>query len=269
MSNPLPESAYDPLDSGIAGGGDSRRREREDDDGEAIDMGVQAGGPGEPVRYHVPCDDVAEVMAELKPPGKHHNCFACRYVGQERGVKIPDHRLASVLQTMSDGIGEAWPPALAVTVARQYEAWRIIINASAGPEVEPLPVWNAASVLEHWKLHTCDPEIHQWLHLTYLQYSICKIRRSCLEWRDPVTGTDYHDKDQFQIMTTAMRTWYAISAKEPRKLSYFNESSMINTKSMSNGGVSRSSRPVYEFQQRRNKRYRVAGGDVGNSGAGH
>jgi len=149
---------------------------------------------------------------------------------------------------MADGIGEAWPPALAVTVAKQYEAWRVIINSSASGDREPLPVWNA--------------QINQWMHLMYLQYSIDKIRGSSLERRDAISGATKHDKDQFQIMVTAMRMWYTVSAKEPRKLSFFNDGSMMNTKVMSNGGMSRSARPVYAFHVQKNKRYRVAGSDM-------
>lgn len=266
LDRPLPPGAYDPLDAGDAIAAPSRRRGR--DEMEAIDDDVGDGGDddgdgggghnhnSDPVFVPVPCADEYEIMSELKKPGKRYNCFACRYVGQDRGAKIPDQRLASVLTTMANGIGESWPPALAVVVAKQYESWRVIINATRGDR-DPLPVWNAASVLDHWYSHTCDPEIQQWLHLMAIQYTIRTIRQTSLEKMNIQTKKRRHDKDQWAIWQSAVRLWYTVSAKEPRKLSYFKEGAMINRKSMANGGISRTDRPVYNFFAK-GKRHRVA-----------
>ena len=261
LRNPLPPSAHSALDDmddddddggGGGGGGAAPGAASDDDqDGTAADN---------PIFKPVPCEDVAEINAELGLPGPRHSCFACMYVGQNRGAKIPDQRLAAVFQTMSDGIGESWPPALAVQVAKQYHSWRKVINASRGDR-DKLPKWTAASVLDHWYHHTCDPEIQQWLHLMWLQYSISAIRAKGLERVNVATGDRKHDKDQWMIMQSAIRLWYTVSAKEPRKLSYYHEGAMIDRKSVANGGLSRKRRPVMNFFGKAKRGRVVTGGD--------
>ncbi len=261
LQRPLPPSAYSALDdvdenmyAGDGGGGA--------DDGAMVDDEATDASSSQdlnPIFKPVPCDDVQEVIRELGVPGPRHKCFACMYVGQNRGAKIPDQRLAAVFQTMSDGIGESWPPALAVQVAKQYESWRKIINSTRG-EREKLPKWTAASILDHWFTHTCDPEIQQWLHLMMLQYTIFKIRATSLERVNVTTGVTKHDKDAWMIMQSAIRLWYTVSAKEPRKLSYFHEGAMMDRKSVANGGISRKRRPILHFFGK-GKRTRVVAGD--------
>lgn len=269
LNNPLPPAAYNPLDHGIfvrndnngsdedehrGGGGQRQRRRRrngEDDDADDDES------DDEPIYYPVACDDVAENLRELGKPGPRHKCFGCMYVGQNRAAKIPDNRLQEVFQTMADGIGVSWPPALAVQVGRQYESWRGIINATRG-ERDKLPKWSPASILDHWISHTADPEIAQWLDLTYLRYSINKIRSCGLEKKNRLTGAVIHDREQAAIMRDMMRMFYVVSAKEPRKLSYYFEGAMINHQAVANGGISRKRRPVYDFfQKTAGKRHRA------------
>jgi hypothetical protein len=141
-------------------------------------------------------------------------------------------------------------------VAKQYESWRKIVNATRG-EREELPKWSAASVLDHWQNHTCDPEICQWMDMMSCRYTMTKIRSTGLEKRHKITGEVKHDKDQWLVWQSATRLFYTLSAKDPRKLSFFKEGSMINRKSMSNGGISRSKRPMFDFFSK-SKRIRVA-----------
>ena len=121
LRHPLPPSAYSALDDveenmyagdGGADGDGGLMVDDEATDASSTDLN--------PIFKPVPCDDVQEVIRELGIPGPRHKCFACMYVGQNRGAKIPDQRLAAVFQTMSDGIGESWPPALAVQVTRPH-----------------------------------------------------------------------------------------------------------------------------------------------------
>lgn len=269
LNNPLPEGAYSPLDRGIfiendpEPDGNNRRRRRANPDGD--DEGRGGGGNEEeeedvPVYYSIPCSDVAEAQRELGAPGPRHKCFGCMYVGQNRAAKIPDSRLQEIFRTMADGIGVCWPSALAVQVSMQYEAWRTIINQTRGDR-DPLPKWSPASILDHWTSHTCDPEIAQWLHLSHLQYTMNKIRSSSLEKRNRNNGAEIHDKEQWAIYRDAMRTYYYVSSREPRKMSYFFEGAMLDRKTVANGGISNTGRPIYNFFKK-GKRQRIAGGDV-------
>lgn len=280
LQNPLPLNAYANLDQGVpvdrreAGESEdddnSRRRRRrrqdnrnrpvrgrpsrngggggggssEDTDG----SGSGGGGGGDiPIFEAVPCMDIEETAEELGEPGPRHLCFACQYVGQDRAAKIPDHRLAALFKIMADGIGVAWPPALAVVVARNYATWRREVNATRKEGEDEIPKWNAASVLDHWYNHTCDPQIALWLDMMAVRYTIYSIRKNSLERRHRITGERRHDKDQWAIYNSAVRLFYTLSAKDPRKLNFYNEGAMINYKTVANRGIATSKRPVYQF----------------------
>lgn len=289
LQNPLPANAYAALDQGnpvdrrlleSEDEGDGRRRrnrannnnrnrssargrrrarsdDSEDEEGDSADDGNQSVDDV-PVFEAVPTGDIKETQDELGKPGPRCDCMACMYVGQDRAAKIPDHRLAGIFKMMADGIGESWPPALAVTVAKNYAVWRKEINATKKDTEEKLPKWNAASVLDHWYNHTCDPEIMLWLDLMAVRYTINTIRAQCLERRHRITGERRHDKDQWAILNSALRLYYTLMAKDPRKLNFYKEGAMINYKYVSNKGFSTSKRPVYSFMSQ-NKRIRNVG----------
>jgi hypothetical protein len=152
------DDAHMPLPAQFRGG---RRRPRGDDNDD------EDGGETEPEipeYYPVGCRDMEELMRELGPAAPQHKCFGCRYVGQNKAAKIPDVRLREVFQTMAEGIGVSWPSALAVEVSILHEKWRNDVNSTRGPE-DKIPKWSPATIMEHWAVHTCDPEIRQWLNL--------------------------------------------------------------------------------------------------------
>jgi len=286
LENPLPAGAYSALDRGAirdedpddgydeepaqgfgrrrgragggGGGGGRRNRARTsislegDDDEEGAD---------EPMFEYIPCDDIEEAIRELGAPCPQHLCFGCKYVGQNRAAKIPDNRLQEVFQTMAEGIGVSWPPALAVETSIKYEKVRIAINETRGDR-ELLPKWSPASALNHWFHHTDDPEILIWLHMFMMKWTINKIRRCSLIRRSKIDGSETHDREQFAIMLQAMKMVYFLSSKEPRKLAFYYEGAMIDRASVANGGIHRKGRPVYNFFNNKKRRQRHAGGGI-------
>lgn len=209
----------------------------------------------EPEYYYVPCDDIEEVIRELGVPCAQHKCFGCRFVGQYKIAKIPDVRLQEVFRTMAEGIGITWPPALAVEVSLKYEAVRKVINASRGDK-DPLPKWSPASILNHWYNHTLDPQILQWLYMMFCNWTIHKIRATSLIKRSRFDGHEIHDRDQFGIMQQAMRMVSFLGSKDTRKMAFFHEGAMIDNKSVSNGGLSITGKPVYNFFNNKKKKIR-------------
>ena len=249
LNNPLPPSAYSPLDAGPAPDYGPGRAQEMDDDDESDEERV--------VWHHIPCEDVQEMVRELGKPGPRHKCFGCRYIGQNRAAKIPDVRLKEMFQLMAEGIGNAWPSALAVEVANEYESWRGTVNKTRG-DADKLPKWTPAGILDHWYNHTADPEIIKWLDLMALRACNNTIRSHSLLLRNPKTGAVKVDREQAAIMRDNMRMFYVISAKDPRKLAYYSESAMLDERSVANNGFSRKRRPVYHFfNDRTKKRHRM------------
>jgi hypothetical protein len=69
-----------------------------------------------------------------------------------------------------------------------------------------------------------------------------------MEQRSRFTGKRRKDKEQATLHMQLMRTWYFVSAKDPRKLSYFNEGAMLDRQAVTNpAGISVKDRPIYNF----------------------
>jgi hypothetical protein len=67
-------------------------------------------------------------------------------------------------------------------------------------------------------------------------------------------------KDNTMIWSRLIHDWWFVSAKDPRKFSYFNEGVMFDRKSVSTpGGIVTKGRPMYNFygSQGENKRRRT------------
>lgn len=242
----------------------ARRRRPRDGAGDDVDEAEEGEeAPPEPPEYFpVGCRDMEELMRELGPAAPQHKCFGCRYVGQNKAAKIPDVRLREVFQTMAEGIGVSWPSALAVEISILHERWRKDVNATRGPE-NKIPKWSPATIMEHWALHTCDPEIRQWLNLCRIQKEMYDIECFSMEQRSRITGKRRKDKEQSTLHMQWMRTWYFVSAKDPRKHSYFNEGAMLDRGAVTNpAGIAVKDRPIYNFFGK------SSGGGPG-AGAGH
>jgi hypothetical protein len=200
----------------------------------------------------VPCPDIEEQTRVLGRPVRRAYCFGCRYIGRNAPAKIPDERLQAINEMMAEGIGHSDPVALAKEVAERFAELREEINTHRRPGTEPIPEWNAASILAHWCHHNTDPEIQQWLHLMRLQKTITLIEEQSLVKRNKRTRKKYVDKEQFSIMRDSMRMWYTIAAKDPRKLHGYDEGAYI--KSKSNGRLNASTQPVFNFFKKRRRR---------------
>ena len=86
------------------------------------------------------------------------------------------------------------------------------------------------------------------------------IERNALNVRSRFTGRTMPHKDNTMIWSRLIHDWWFVSAKDPRKFSYFNEGVMFDRKSVSTpGGIVTKGRPMYNFygSQGENKRRRT------------
>ena len=183
------ESADDHRPRGRAGGGGGgggrgggrargrrRRRRREDTSDEDEDEETSEERPAEPPEYHPEgAEDYNIFFAELGEPTPQHRCFGCRYAGQAKSGKFSDVAIKEIFSVMADGIGVTWPPALAVELGKLQEVYRTKVNKTLKPGETKVPKWKPATVLIHWILHTCDPEIRQWLQLMRIQAQVRQV----------------------------------------------------------------------------------------------
>jgi len=74
------------------------------------------------------------------------------------------------------------------------------------------------------------------------------IERNALNVRSRITGRTMPHKDNTMVWSRLLHDWWFLSAKDPRKFSYFNEGVMFDRKSVTTpGGFVTKGRPMYNF----------------------
>ena len=159
------------------GRGPRRRRREEtseeaDEDNDDDDDESDEPVPVIPEYHPIGAEDYNIFFAELGEPTAQHHCFGCRYAGQARSGKFSDVAIKNIFSVMAEGIGVTWPPALAMEISLLQEIYRKKVNANLKPGQTKVPKWKPATILVHWLLHTCDPEIRQWLQLMRIQAQV-------------------------------------------------------------------------------------------------
>jgi hypothetical protein len=196
----------------------------------------------------VGAEDLVEFFRAMGPPQPQWRCFGCRYLCMEKGAKIADVELRKVFATMAAGIGVCCPMALAVEVSLLHDKYRNNTNKSRKPHEEKIPKWSPTTIYMHWAVHTNDPEVTQWLDMWRYKMEKFHIERNSMRQRSRFTGETRGNKDQGMLHMQYTRIWYATSAKDPRKLSYFNVGSMFDRQSVTNPGtIAMQDRPMYRF----------------------
>lgn len=245
-----------------------RRRQRDednfdgddDDDDDNGDNSMGGGGAGAAAAAMIKvvgARTYEDIVARLGPPTLKCNCFGCKYVGQNRAAKIPDHRLQEVFETMAEGLGVSDPYYLAVEVSEMYERLRVNINETRGKQ-EPLPPWTPGGVWWHWVLHTDDPQVIKWIFQWINRSTVIDIWSTSLCRLNTQTNERVYDKDQHAIMERAMMRTLFIAKQDARKMDYYFDNAMINTHVMANGGLHRHKRPGYVFFKNTRKKPRTA-----------
>lgn len=222
------------------GGGGDGDEEEDDEEETAVEQ--------PPEYFPVGAEDYNLFFQELGEPTPQHRCFGCRYAGMARSGKFSDIAIKEIFTVMAEGIGVTWPPALAVEVSLLQETYRKQVNKKLKPGELKVPKWKPANVLVHWILHTADPQIRQWLQLMRIQAQMYHIERHALNARSRFTGRVMPHKDNTMTWSRLLHDWWFVSAKDPRKFSYFTDGTMFDPKSVTNpGGFVTKGRPVYNF----------------------
>jgi len=192
--------------------------------------------------------DLQDFFEALGRPTPQWNCFGCKYLCMHKGAKIADVDLRKVFETMAAGIGVCCPMALATEVALLHEKYRRKVNKARKPNEEKIPKWKPSSIYVHWATHTNCPETTQWFNLWRLKQEMFMIEMRSMRQRSRFTGDTRGNKEQGALWLQYMRGWYFVSAKDPRKLSYFNEGTMFDRKSVTNPGtIAMEGRKMYRF----------------------
>ena len=105
---------------------------------------------------------------KLGKPSKRSTCFLCCYCG-ERNTALPNEDVQKIVEMLRQYTGQMDSVSLANMIADYYEEFRSRINSNLLPGEDPLPYMSAATVLEHMRKHTADPELKQVIMLEELQ----------------------------------------------------------------------------------------------------
>lgn len=194
--------------------------------------------------------DMEEELEDLGEPQHRRRCFGCRYVGENKGPAMQHERLKEVFDLIRDSMGKMDPVALALEVHELYTEIATKVNASRGRGVDPLPAWEPATILAHFKHHNTDPQMQLWIRIDRIQKILKLMEEESLVRKNPRTGKRWIDRDQAQVYDRMIQRWERLMAKDPSKMMYYDEDSHMKDPK---GIVDIGGKRVYQFFKKRKK----------------
>lgn len=192
--------------------------------------------------------DMEEEMEDLGEPQHRRRCFGCRYVGENKGPAMQHERIKEVFDLIRDGMGKTDPMALALEVHVLYTEIATKVNASRNRGVDPLPPWEPATILAHFRHHNTDPQMQLWLRIDRLQKLMKLMEEESLIKINRKTGKRTIDKDQAQIYDRTIQRWERLMGKDPSKMMYYDEDSHMKDP---RGILDIGGKRVYQFFKKR------------------
>ena len=192
--------------------------------------------------------DMEEEMEDLGEPQHRRRCFGCRYVGENKGPAMQHERVKEVFDLIGNGMGKMDPVALALEVHDLYTEIATEVNANRNRGDDPLPAWEPATILTHFRHHNTDPQMQLWLRIDRLQKMMKIQEEESLVKINRRTGKRSIDRTQFQIYDRTIQRWERLMAKDPSKMMYYDEDSHIKDPK---GIIDIGGKRVYQFFKKR------------------
>lgn len=182
----------------------------------------------------------------LGKAGKRAECFLCCYCG-ERNTTLPNEDVQKIVEMFRQYVGRMDSVAFSSMIADYYAEFRTRINSNLLAGERPLPPMTAATVLEHMRKHTADPELKQVVMLEELQ----EIRQELLK----VLFEENNKKKIRRINKTnldglekVMKMELVLQQKDMSKFAFFAAGARVN--GMNQGPVATSTKTLFDCWRR-------------------
>lgn len=167
--------------------------------------------------------DMEEELADFGEPQHRRRCFGCRYVGENKGPAMQSERLKEVFDLVRDSWGKMDPVALVLETHDLYTEIATEVNASRGHGEDPLPPWEPATIMAHFKHHNTDPQMQLWLRIDRLQKIAKLMEEESLVKINRRTGKRTIDRNQWQIYDRVVQRWTGLMKQDPSKMMYYDK----------------------------------------------
>lgn len=191
-----------------------------------------------------------EEYDELGAPDSRSGCFGCCYIGEQDAAAMANEDLTALMNIIRKSIAKTDPVNLAIHVASRYEKIRLEANANLQPGEEELPVWSAASILDHLRFHNTDPELQTWHRMTELQ-ELAQIALNASVVKNPETGEVCIDEKQGKLYLEFIKQLESQSKSDPSKKLYYSGGNHLDMKSASEGPISYSGKNIISFWKKK------------------
>lgn len=176
-------------------------------------------------------------LSKLGEPKDRAGCFGCCYVGEHDSGAVAYEDIMALLNMVRKSIARSDPINLALHIAEKYKQIQDDVNSHLQPGENPLPDWDAATILEHLRSHNTDPELQLWIRISEMQ-ELAQIALHASVVYDPDTGERSVNEKQSKIYLDIIKTLESYSKSDPSKKAFYSGGDHIDMKAASQGFLS-------------------------------
>lgn len=189
----------------------------------------------------------------LGNPENRDTCFGCIYVGERETGAVYEEDLTSLMDMIVQSIGQTDIVCLVNEVARRYAEIREQTNNNLMAHEKPLPEWKAATILDHFRNHHCDPEFMLWMSLKDLREAKEVALHSMIE-QNPKTKRKRINRDGVRAYSELCKLEWTVGKIDPSKCLFYNAGRHLDVKGLSAGPIATSFKPLAKMFKDGNKR---------------
>jgi hypothetical protein len=183
-------------------------------------------------------------------------CFGCIYIGEAESGAIGYEDVIALMNMVRESIARTDPLTLAIHIAERYAKIQEEVNSNLPPGRNPLPDWNAVSVLDHIRNHNTDPELQTWMRMAEMQELAQTALHSAVEI-DVMTGEKSLNEKQTKLYMELVKTMKMLSKSDLSSELFYSGGRHIDMNNASSGFLAISGKPMVSYLRKLKSRKRV------------
>jgi hypothetical protein len=205
----------------------------------------------------IPCGlPTRNAERDLGDTGDRAKCFGCIYIGEAESGVISYEDVIALMNMVRESIARTDPLTLAIYIAERYAKIQEEVNGNLPPGRNPLPDWNAVSVLDHIRNHNTDAELQRWMRLTELQELAQTALHSSVEI-DVQTGERSLNEKQTKLYMELVKTMKMLRKNDLSDEVFYSGGRHIDMNNASSGFLAISGKPMVSYLRKLKSRKRV------------
>lgn len=183
-------------------------------------------------------------VERLGEAGCRAECFGCVYAG-EKDTTVPVDDISRLIEMARQSMGRVDLITLAEAMADYYRKMRLRINQELKPGAKPLPMWPAAMILEHLRMHHNDPLVQQVVILNEIQEMRAEMVNHCYE-KSNKTGRVRPNKFAIDSYEKLTKLQMFVQKHDSAKMAFTSNGARINPDILSQGVISHHTKSLHD-----------------------